>query len=177
MTVGVGAKDLGFENLKGVDGQNYSFGDFSDAKVLVVIFSCNHCPYVIAYENRYVSIQKDYSAKGVRFVAINANDDVKYPEDGFEKMIERAKSKHYNFPYLRDEDQAVAMKFGATNTPHVFVFDQKRVLKYSGRIDDNWENPDRVMTHDLRNVLDALIQGKEPPVSTTLPVGCSIKWK
>ncbi len=177
MTVSVGEKGLTFKDLKGVDGKLYSMEDFSDAPVLVVIFSCNHCPYVRAYEDRYVKIQGDYRNRGVRFVAINANDDVKYPEDSFDKMVKRAKEENYNFPYLRDGDQSVARSFGATNTPHVFVFDGARVLRYSGRIDDNWERLDRVRSHDLRNVLDALLEGKAPPVTTTLPVGCSVKWK
>ena len=177
MTVSVGEKGLTFRNLKGVDGKLYSMEDFSDAQVLVVIFSCNHCPYVRAYEERYVKIQGDYKGRGVRFIAINPNDDVKYPEDSFDKMVIRAKEKKYNFPYVRDGDQSIARAFGATNTPHVFVFDRARVLRYSGRIDDNWERPDRVKTHVLRKALDALLEGKEPPVTTTLPVGCSVKWK
>jgi peroxiredoxin len=162
--------------LKAADGKNYGLADFKE-KIIVVIFSCNHCPYVVAYEDRIIAIQKDYAEKGVRVVAINSNDSVKYPDDGFEKMVVRAKEKHFNFSYLHDADQAVARAFGATNTPHVFVLDEKRALRYVGRIDDAWDHPERVKTRDLRNALNALIEGREPKPSSTLPVGCSIKWK
>lgn len=176
MALQLGQTAPDFKNLKNVDGQTKSLSDFSE-KILVLIFSCNHCPYVVAYEDRYLALQNDYAAKGVRLIAINANDAVKYPDDSFEKMQVRAREKKYNFPYLHDADQSVARAFGATNTPHAFVLDEKRTLRYVGRIDDSWDRPARAKSHDLRNALDALLAGRDPKPASTLPVGCSIKWK
>src|SRR5256885_9146989 len=113
-------------NLPGVDGRTYSLETFAGKPVLVVIFSCNHCPYVQAYESRMVAIQSDYRDRGVQLVAINSNDDMSYPEDSFEQMVARAKAKGFNFPYLRDATQTVAHAYGATHTPHLFVFDRER---------------------------------------------------
>src|SRR5437868_13686784 len=110
-------------NLPSVDGRTYSLETFADKPVLVVIFSCNHCPYVQAYEDRMIAIQRDYQDRGVQLVAINSNEEINYPEDNLEHMIERAKAKGYNFPYLRDASQAVARAYGATHTPQRFVFD------------------------------------------------------
>jgi len=123
-----------------------------------------------------VQIQKDYSAKGVTLVAINSNDDGGYPEDSFPNMIKRAKERGFNFPYLRDDTQEIAKKYGAICTPHVFAFDQQRRLQYKGRIDDN-RNPDSVKTKDLIDALDAILAGHKPPVQETRPFGCSVKWK
>jgi len=163
-------------HLKAVDAKSYSLKDFGDRKALVIVFSCNHCPYVQAYEDRMVRLQRDYSGKGVTLVAINSNDDHDYPEDSFENMIRRAKDKGFNFPYLRDETQDVARKYGAICTPHVFAFDVQRTLQYKGRIDDN-RNAAAVKTHDLTNALDAMLAGRKPVVQETRPFGCSIKWK
>ena len=162
--------------LKGVDGKTHSLNSFSDKKSLVVVFSCNHCPYVVAYEGRMVQVQKDYSPKGVTLVAINSNDDSGYPEDSYPNMIKRAREQGFNFPYLRDETQEIAKKYGAICTPHVFAFDQQRRLQYKGRIDDN-RNPESVKTKDLRNALDAILAGHKPSVQETRPFGCSVKWK
>ena len=107
MALQIGQMALAFTGLKGVDGKMYGLADFKE-KLLVVIFSCNHCPYVVAYEDRYIELQNDYAAKGVRVAAINANDSVKYPADSYEKMVDRSKAKKYNFPYLHDADQSVA---------------------------------------------------------------------
>ena len=163
-------------HLKAVDGKSYSLRDFADRKALVMVFSCNHCPYVQAYEDRMVRMQRDYSGKGVTLVAINSNDDHDYPEDSFENMIRRAKDKGFNFPYLRDETQDIARKYGAICTPHVFAFDVHRTLQYKGRIDDN-RNAADVKTHDLTNALDAMLAGRKPSVQETRPFGCSVKWK
>ena len=162
-------------DLPGVDGRRYSLSSFRDKSVLVVIFSCNHCPYVKAYEDRMVSIQRDYAAKGVQLVAINSNDDKAYPEDGFSEMVKRSKEKGFNFPYLRDESQSVVEAYGGICTPHVFAFDSRRMLRYRGRIDDSKE-PSKVLSHDLRNALDDLIKGSAVRVPDTRPFGCSIKW-
>jgi len=162
--------------LKGVDGKTYSLKSLADKKALAIIFSCNHCPYVQAYETRMVQLQRDYLLKGAGLVAINSNDDQGYPEDSFENMITRSKEKGFNFPYLRDETQEIARKYGAICTPHIFLFNQQRILSYKGRIDDN-RNPADVKSHDLRNAIDAVLSGKTPAVQETRPFGCSIKWK
>jgi len=162
--------------LKGVDGKTYSLKSLADKKALAIVFSCNHCPYVQAYETRMVQLQRDYLLKGAGLVAINSNDDEGYPEDSFENMITRSKEKGFNFPYLRDETQEIARKYGAICTPHIFLLNQQRILSYKGRIDDN-RNPADVKSHDLRNAIDAVLSGKTPAVQETRPFGCSIKWK
>jgi peroxiredoxin len=165
-----------FEGLKGTDGKTYSLSSFSSDPVLVVIFSCNHCPYVQAYEDRMISIQRDYASKGVQLVAINSNDDKAYPEDSYDEMVKRAKSKKFNFVYLRDPDQKVVDAYGGICTPHVFAFDKSRVLRYRGRIDDS-KDPSKVTSPDLRNALDDLTNGGgKVRVQDTKPFGCSIKW-
>ena len=173
-TLDLGAPAPDFD-LPGVDGKKHSLASYKDKPVLVVIFSCNHCPYVKAYEDRLVSIQRDYAARGVQFVAINSNDDKAYPEDSFQEMVKRSKEKGFNFPYLRDESQKVVEAYGGVCTPHVFAFDAGRRLRYRGRIDDSKEEP-KVTTHDLRNALDDLVAGKTVRVPDTRPFGCSIKW-
>lgn len=162
--------------MKAVDGSRVQLNQLT-AKYLTIIFSCNHCPYVKAYEKRYIALEKKYSNQGVKVIAINSNDAQKYPEDSYEKMIIRSKEQGYNFPYLHDQDQSVAKAFGATNTPHVFVFDEKRILRYKGRIDDSWEDETRVRNKDLENALNSILAGLAVSVTSTLPVGCSIKWK
>lgn len=164
-------------SLPGTDGRTHSLDEFRDRKVLVVVFTCNHCPYAQAWEGRLIEVQRDYGPKGVALVAINPNDERQYPQDSFEEMVKRAKAKGFNFPYLRDESQAVARAYGAQVTPHLFVFDEGRKLRYQGRVDDNHESPKRVRSHDLRNALDALLAGKPVPVAETPANGCSVKWK
>ncbi len=164
-------------NLPGVDGKNYSPNDFADKEVLAVIFSCNHCPYVRAWEDRMIQIQRDYADKGVQLIAISSNDPEQYPDDSFPKMKERAQEKGFNFPYLFDETQEVARAYGAERTPEVFVFDRDRRLRYHGAIDDNYEDPNAVQRHYLREALDAILAGKDPEITETPPVGCTIKWK
>ncbi|HME19701.1 MAG TPA: thioredoxin family protein [Nitrososphaerales archaeon] len=162
-------------DLPGVDGRNHSLATFEDKSVLVVIFSCNHCPYVKDYEGRMVSIQKEYADKGVQFVVINSNDEVSYPEDSFPEMVKRAKERGFNFPYLRDQSQKTVEAYGAVCTPHVFAFDAKRVLRYRGRIDDS-RDAAKVSSHDLRNALADMTSSREVQVPDTRPFGCSIKW-
>ena len=164
-------------NLKGVDDKTYSSESFKDKKVLIIIFSCNHCPYVQAYEGRMMAIQNDYAEKGVAVMAINSNDDSQYEEDSFQNMVNRSKEKHFNFPYLRDESQEIAKKFDASHTPEIFVFDGKRELRYHGKIDDNWKEPERVKSKYLRDALDELLADKEISVPETFSIGCTIKWK
>ena len=176
MALNIGDSAPGF-SLKGVDGQTHSLGELKGEKGIAVIFSCNHCPYVKAYEDRMIELAKEYQPKGVRFVLINANDPVKYPEDSFENMKKRAQEKGYPFPYLWDETQEVARAYGAERTPEAFLFDSELRLQYHGAIDDNWEDPTKVTKRYLRDALEALLAGREPEVRDTPPVGCTIKWK
>ena len=150
---------------------------FADAELLVVVFTCNHCPYAIACEDRLIAIQEDYRDKGVQLVAINPNDAVNYPDDSFDNMKVRAAEKGFNFPYLRDETQEVARAYDAACTPDVFVFDRDRKLLYNGRIDDNWRQPDQVTRRELRELLDAALEGGTVDFAHTPSMGCSIKWK
>ena len=172
----IGSTAPGF-NLPGVDDKKYSLDSFKDSKALIVIFSCNHCPYVQAYEDRIINLQNDYKDKGVSVVAINSNDITNYPEDSFDHMIERAKKKGFNFPYLRDEDQKIATAYGATHTPETFLFDEKRKLVYHGKIDDNWREPEKVVNSYLSSAVDELLDDKKISIPETFSIGCTIKWK
>lgn len=163
-------------NLKGVDGKTYSLQDFADKPVMVLFFWCNHCPYVKAYEERTIRLAREFADQAA-FVAINANDPIQYPEDSFENMQRVAQEKGYPFPYLFDETQEVARAYNAERTPEFFVFDQARTLKYHGRLDDNWEQPDQVQHQYLRDAIEALLKGELPAHSDVAPVGCTIKWK
>ncbi len=164
-------------SLPGVDGRTYTESDFAQAKVLAVIFWCNHCPYVLAWEDRVIQLQREYAGRGVRFVLISSNDPEKYPEDSFPRMQERARLKAYPFPYLFDESQEVARRYGATRTPEVFLFDAARTLRYHGAPDDNFEDPQAVRQHYLRDAIEAVLAGRTPPVAQTPPRGCTIKWR
>ena len=175
-TLKIGSQAPDF-NLVGVDGKNYSLKSFSDKKALIIIFSCNHCPYVQAYEGRIKQIQDDYHDRGVAVVAINSNEDVNYPDDSFENMKKRSGEQKFNFPYLRDENQSVAHAYDATHTPEIFLFDKDRKLAFHGKIDDNWQEPGKVQNRYLRNALDELLAGKEISVPETFTIGCTIKWK
>ena len=164
-------------SLPGVDGREYSLSQFKGkAKAVVVVFACNHCPYVLAYEDRLIQICKNFSEKGVQFLVINSNDENNYPEDSFAKMKERAKEKKFPYPYLRDASQKVATSFGAGCTPEIFLLDGSFKLQYHGRIDDNWQEPSKAKAHYLRDALDFLLAGKEIARPETHPIGCSIKW-
>jgi thiol-disulfide isomerase/thioredoxin len=165
-----------FKNLRNVDGKTLSSDNFK-SDVLVIVFSCNHCPYVQAYEDRMIRFQKDYASKSVQLVAINSNDTKNYPDDDFPSMVQRAGAKGFNFPYLRDEDQSVADAFGATHTPQFFVFDKSRRLRYSGKMDDNWKEPQSVKETYLREAVDAVLAGKPVKTAETFSIGCTIKWK
>jgi len=183
-TLGLGAPAPNFD-LPGVDGRNHNLKDFAGAKVLVVVFTCNHCPTAQYYEARIKQFVNDYKDKGVALVAIMPNDpkSVRLDElgwtdlsDSFEEMKIRARDRHFNFPYLYDGDtEAVSRAYGPVATPHVFVFDRERKLRYVGAIDDS-ERVQHVTKHYLREAVDALLAGKEPPVTRTKVVGCSTKW-
>ena len=172
-------------SLPGTDGKTYSLKDFANAKMLVIVFTCNHCPTAQAYEERIKQLVTDYQSKGVTVIGISPNDplsvrldEMGYTDvgDTFEEMKIRAKDKKFNFPYLYDgETSAVSMKYGPQATPHVFIFDEQRKLRYSGRIDDG-EKPGTAKTHDTRNAIEALLNNKPVPVEKTKTFGCSIKW-
>lgn len=175
-TLPIGAPAPDF-SLPATDGKTYSLRELAVGKKAVVVnFTCNHCPYAKAYEDRFMAIVRDYSPRGIAFVAINPNDAVNYPEDSFEKMKERAAARGFNFPYLRDESQQVAKAYGAVCTPHLFIVVDGKIA-YEGRIDDNWKDPAAVKRQDLRDALDAILAGKPIPHPNTNPLGCSIKWK
>lgn len=163
--------------LPGVDGNNYSLADFDGTPLLVIVFSCNHCPYVVGSEDRMIAFHGDYAARGVAFVAINSNEAENHPTDSLEHMVERAKERNFVFPYLRDESQDAAKAYGALRTPHYYVFDGERRLRYTGRMDDNPRHPGQEKTHELRDAVDALLAGQEPPVALTNPIGCNVKWR
>lgn len=164
-------------SLPGIDGKAHSLDSFRDAPVLVVVFTCNHCPYARAVEDRLIALQRDYTARGVRLCAINPNDEQKYPDDSFAHMVTRAKERGFNFPYLRDETQTVARAYDAACTPDIFVFDASRKLRYNGRIDDNWQDPTKVTRQDLRTALDRVLAGEPLGFDPVPSMGCSIKWK
>ncbi len=164
-------------SLLGVDGETRSLDSFAKADVLVVVFTCNHCPYAKACEDRLIQLQADYAGRGVQLIAINPNDADNYPDDSFEAMQARAADKGFNFPYLYDATQEVARAYDAACTPDIFVFDRDRKLVYNGRLDDNWQEPDQVTRKDLRAVLDATLEGRTVDFDHVPSMGCSIKWK
>ncbi len=162
-------------NLKGVDYRYYTLEDFRKKEILVIMFTCNHCPYVQAYEMRLIAMQRDYFDRGVALVAINSNNEIRYPEDSFDQMVQRAERMGYNFPYLRDADQSVAKQYRAEYTPEIFVFDKERKLRYHGRIDDSKDEA-KVTSMDLRGAIDSILSGNEIQEPETHAFGCSIKW-
>lgn len=166
-----------FDNLAGIDGKNYSAGDFLDKKILIVVFMCNHCPYVQAVIGRLIAIQRDYANKGVQMIGINPNDAERYPDDSFAKMQEFAAEKGINFVYVRDDSQQVARDYKAQCTPDIFVYDSKRELIYHGRIDDNWKDESQVSKQELRIALDAYLHDGSIIEPQYPSMGCSIKWK
>ena len=163
--------------LPSTDGNDVSLDMASLGEYKLVIFSCNHCPYAQAWEDRIINIQKKYKSNGLSIIMISSNDAEKYPEDNFTKMKERHSEKKFNFSYLYDETQEVAKMYGAERTPEVFLFNELGLLKYQGTIDDNYENENNVNKKYLEDAIESIIQGKDPEISSTDPVGCTIKWK
>jgi peroxiredoxin len=163
-------------DLPGVDGRNHTLEEYEDAPVLVIVQSCNHCPYVLAWEGRINSLAGEYADRGVRIVAVSSNDAVAYPADSFEAMVEHARGAGYVFDYLYDESQDVARALGSERTPEAFVFDPDRRLVYHGAVDDNRDEAE-VTTHYLRDGIEAALVGETPEIADTAPVGCTVKWR
>ena len=175
MSIKLGTEAPPFE-LLGVDGADHSLDDYLGAKLLALIQYCNHCPYVLAWEDRLMALTRDYAGRDLRVVAFNSNDVARYPEDSFERMQERDRELDFPFDYLFDESQALARALGAEHTPEVFLFDEARRLRYHGAIDDSRD--DKAVTRRyLHEAIEALLAGAEPPVTETEAVGCSVKWK
>lgn len=173
LQIGASAPDFA---LPGTDGKTHTLASFADKKALVVCFSCNHCPYVQAAEERMVAFQRDFGPQGAHLVCINSNDESVYPEDSFDDMKKRAKAKGFNFTYLRDATQSVAKAYGAQCTPEFFVFGPDRKLAYHGRIDDGYKVAENAKKHDLRDATTAVLSGGKVAEPVTMAMGCSIKW-
>jgi len=167
-------------SLKNVDGRTISLADYQKEKGVVLIFTCNHCPYAQAYEERIIALHKELAPKGFPVVAINPNDPQIVPEDSYENMQKRAKEKKYPFVYLFDETQAVAKAYGAQKTPHVFLLKNTSegfVVAYIGAIDDSPNDPKKVQKRYVAEAVEALLAGKPVPIAETKAIGCSIKWR
>lgn len=162
--------------LPSVDGKTYSRRDFQKAKGLVVMFICNHCPYVKAIEDRMIALAHEFTPKGIQFIGICSNDPTDHPEDAPAELLKRWQEKNYGFPYLIDETQDVAKAFGAVCTPDLYLFDSAQKQRYRGRFDDSWRNPLNVHKKELREAVAALLEGRS--YMEQIPsMGCSIKWK
>lgn len=166
--------------LKNIDGKFVSLADYKKAKGYIVVFTCNHCPYAIAYEDRLIALDKKYASKGYPVIAINPNDPTAQPKDSYDAMQVRAKEKGFTFPYMLDDGQKVYPQYGATKTPHVFVLNKekgKNVVRYIGAIDNNYADANDVSEKYVEAAVDALLAGKEVKQTTTAAIGCSIKTK
>ena len=166
--------------LLNVTGSMISLGDNKVAQGFIVVFTCNHCPFSVKYEDRINELNKKYATKGYPVVAINSNDVLQYDEDSYDNMIIRAKEKNFSFPYLHDETQAVAKSYGATRTPHVYIVQKEKdnlIVKYIGAIDDNADDAAAVKHKYVENAVDALLAAKPVNPDFTKAIGCSIKWK
>lgn len=163
--------------LRNVDGKMVSLADYKDAKGYVVVFTCNHCPYAVAWEDRIIELHRKFAPEGYPVIAINPNDPAVQPEDSEEAMKRRAEEKSFPFAYLFDAGQKVFPQYGATKTPHVYLLDKDRVVRYIGAIDDNFSDAAAVEKHFLADAINALRQGTSPDPALTRAVGCSIKVK
>jgi peroxiredoxin len=167
-------------NLRNVDGKMVKLADFKKAKGFIVVFTCNHCPFSQAYEQRIINLHNKYAAKGYPVIAINPNDAKREPEDSYAKMQELAKAKKYPFVYLHDETQQIAKTYGATRTPHVFVIQKTKAgntVQYIGAIDDNYEDEKQAKEKHVELAVNALLNGKAVAKTNTKAIGCTIKWK
>jgi peroxiredoxin len=174
-TLQIGMQAPGF-SLPATDGKTYSLNDFGADKYLVVFFTCNHCPYVLGSDEITRATAEKFASSGVRFVGINSNSEITYPEDSFENMVKRMKEKKFPWLYLYDKDQSIATKYGALRTPHFYVFDEKRKLVYTGRGLDSPRDPSRATINDLDRALEELTSGYKISVPLTNPIGCNVKW-
>lgn len=164
--------------LKNIDDKAISLSDYKKAKGFIVIFTCNHCPYSVAYEDRIIDLDKKYKEKGYPVIAINPNNPAKEPKDSFEMMKVRAKEKGFTFPYLFDDGQKIYPQYGATKTPHVFILNKEKgkyIVKYIGAIDDNYKEPTKVKVKYVEQAIDALLKGENPTITETKAIGCTIK--
>lgn len=167
-------------NLRNVDGKMVKLADFKKAKGFIVVFTCNHCPFSQAYEQRIINLHNKYAAKGYPVIAINPNDAKREPEDSYTKMQELAKAKKYPFVYLHDETQQIAKTYGATRTPHVYVVQKTKTgntVQYIGAIDDNYEDEKQAKEKYVEVAVNALLNGKVVAKTNTKAIGCTIKWK
>jgi|SRR5690554_4699779 len=168
-------------SLKNVDGTTVSLSDYSSEKGVIVIFSCNPCPYVIAYEDRMIELHNKFAPKGYPVVFINPNDAKKQPADSMDAMRVRAEEKGYPFPYLKDEDQSIYRAYGATRTPEIFLLQNNGngnfIVKYTGTVDDNYKDSTAVNSSYAENAVEALLAGNNPDPATTVAIGCSIVSK
>ena len=165
--------------LLNIDGKYVSLDDYDNAKGFIVIFTCNHCPFSVAYEDRIIDIDKRYSPKGYPVIAVNPNDSTIAPGDSYSNMIIRANEKGFTFPYLLDADQSIAKAYGASRTPHVYILEKEGkdlAVKYVGAIDDNYEDPSKVKSKFVDNAINSLLKGKDPEPDYTKAIGCSIKY-
>lgn len=172
----IGDKATDFK-LKSVDGKMYSMSDFKNAKGFIIVFTCNHCPFAVKYEDRINALAKKYKPEGYILLAINPNDPAVQPDDSYELMKVRALEKGFAFPYLFDEGQKIYPQYGATKTPHSFLLDKNHIVRYIGAIDDNVDSASDVKEKYLENAIAALESGKTPSPETTKAIGCSIKAK
>ena len=173
LEIGVAAPEF---TLPATDGKTYTLADFASAPVLVVFFTCNHCPYVLGSDETTRATAEKFKARGVRFVAINSNSANTYAEDDFPHMVARMQEHRFPWVYLYDETQAVARAYGALRTPHFFVFDRQRKLVYTGRGLDNPREPAKATVNDLERVLTEVTAGRPVSVPVTNPIGCNVKW-
>jgi len=174
-TLQPGKKALDFK-LPSTEGKEYSLSDFSKFKYLVLFFTCNHCPYVIGSDELTRTTANKFSFRGVGFVGINSNSENTYPEDSFPNMVKRMEEKKFPWVYLYDQSQEIAKKYGALRTPHFYVFNQDRLLVYTGRGVDNPKDVSKMTTNNLDIVLEELTSGKQISVPVTNPIGCNVKW-
>ena len=163
--------------LDGIDGKTHSLESYSEKEIIVIIFMCNHCPYVKAVLKRIIELQNEFIDHGVQFIGINPNDATRYPDDSLENMKIIAKENDFSFPYLIDPSQEVAKSYDAVCTPDLYVYGKNRKLVYRGRIDDNWEDSEKVTQQDLKLALEKILSGQVITSKQIPSMGCSIKWK
>lgn len=175
----IGDKAIDFK-LKNIDGKFVSLADYNSAKGFIVVFTCNHCPFAVKYQDRIIALDKKYKSAGYQVIAINSNDVAAVPDDSYDNMKKRANQKKFTFPYLLDESQEIAKTYGATKTPHVFILQKNNadlIVKYIGAIDNNADDANAVTEKYVEQAVDALLAGKVVTTTFTKALGCGIKWK